>query len=405
MDWNRMKECIKCLNVAGYDTFLQETINISNDGICSQCVQWNNTLKDFLYQRKTAKAQLRRIFYQIKREKHEYDALLSLSGGKDSSTALILAKEKYKLNILAFTTDKGNFYNGIREKIIGLTDSLGVDHVFIKTPKNLMARLYRFGLKTLSTGGIQCKICGGLVHIPILSRFLLNYDIPALITGLDLWEIQAGYNNNFKKEKHLQNPFLYTFPTLKNRWNNYQMTINDCLHLLQRFSREDEFPKLAKKLKRITVELIRRYGLNSEELREFNRLEFFDIALTALEISSREKQLKLLKLYGWSPPQDIYTGEIVGTDCKIGGVINAITTYQQKRKMWSYRIRSGIITKNAAIEEILKEQPKISRICSTIKEIGLKKLENVLISGWNNCVYGPLYDINLINKINSALLT
>jgi len=339
----------------------------------------------------------------VKKKEYEYDALVSLSGGKDSSTALILAKEKYKLNVLSFTIDKGNFYRGVQETINELTDNLGVDHIFIKVPKSVMVPLFRFGISTLSTGGIQCKICAGLVHIPILSRFLLNHNIPIVLTGLDLWEIQDGYLFNLNQGMKIENPFLYTLPNLRSRWNKYQIPIEDCLNLLQRFSNGQTFLRLKKEFLQITNNLLSRYRLNSSEIEAVNKLKFYDIALTALEISSKKRQLELLKRYRWAPPRDLYTGELVGTDCKIGGVVNAIATFKQKRRMWSSRIRAGLVTKEEALEEIFRKKPNLTSICATLKELGFSQLENRLIAGWNNRIFGDLYDINLINEINKNL--
>ncbi len=396
-------ECKRCLNVETFDTLLQKPIRITTDGTCNQCIEWEKSSKEFLKFRREAKEQLPKIFEKVKKENYEYDALVSLSGGKDSSAALILAREKYDLNVLAFTTDKGNFYDGVKENINRLTDQLGVDHIFIRAPTLLLNRLFRFGISTLSTGGIQCKLCGGLVHVPMLSRFLMNYNIPIVITGLDLWEIQAGFNIEKSRNTKLVNPFLYTLPSLKKRWNQYQGTIDDCLNLLQRFSRKEEFLLLKVELMGLANELFFRYGLNSEEIKAFNNKNFYDIGLTAIEISSKQDQLQLLEGYGWQPPKDLFTGELVGTDCKIGGLVNAITTYNQKRKMWSYRIRSGLVQKASAIEEILKEKPNIERICKTLKQLGMKQLENRLIRGWENEKFKALYNLELIKKINAQL--
>ncbi len=396
-------ECKRCLNIETYDTLLSKPIRITPNGQCNQCLEWENSSKEFFEYRENAKTQLPKIFNKVKRKQHEYDALVALSGGKDSSVALILAKEKYDLNVLAFTTDKGNFYDGVKENINRLTDQLGVDHIFIKAPKPLLNRLFRFGISTLSTGGIQCKVCGGLAHVPILSRFLLNYDIPIVITGLDLWEIQTGFNLEKSRKTKVVDPFLYTLPSLKKRWNNYQGTINDCLSLIQRFSREEDFPQLQREFLDITSELVTRYGLSPKERKKFNKLKVYDIGLTAIEISTKKDQLALLEKYGWAPPRDLLTGELIGTDCRIGGLVNALTTFDQKRKMWSYRIRSGLVTKDEALEEITKKEPNLEQLCYTLHQLGMPQLVNRLKRGWQNHKFKGLYNQNVIEQVNAQL--
>lgn len=395
------KECRRCLNVEVFDTLHQKPIRINSDGICNQCLDSDKYSHELINYRNKALTLLPEIFKTIKSQNHEYDALVSLSGGKDSSAALILAKNKYKLKILAYTSDKGNFYDGVKEKIIELTDFLGVEHVFVEANISLMNEVFKFGISTLSTGGIQCKLCGGLVHIPLLSKFMLDHDIPIIITGLDLWEIQEGYIMERKQNTEVLNPFLFTLPSLKKRWNNYQSTINDCMNLLKRFASESQFPILKDEFLGIVNKLIKKYGLFPDEISEFNKLEFYDIALTAIEISNKKKQLELLKKFGWTRPRDLFTGEIIGTDCKIGGLINALTTFKQKRKMWSYRIRSGLVNKKEAIEEITKEESSIHQLYETLKQLGFSELNNRLRLGWDNKVFRELYNIDLINKINT----
>jgi hypothetical protein len=396
-------ECSRCLNVESYDNAMKQQISITPKGLCNQCVEWDKYLDEFTKYRRAAHEQLPKIFEKIKKEKHQYDALMALSGGKDSSAALILATKKYHLNVLAFTTDKGNFYDGIKEGIIQLTDNLGVDHIFIKTPKPLMNNAFRFGLSTLSIAGIQCKLCGGLVHLPIVSRFLLNYDITAMITGLDLWEIQGSLAFERKRDQTLINPFLYTTPALRAVWNDYNYTITTCLAYLQHFARESDFQQLKTEFLEIANALIARYGLSPPEIAAFKKFNFYEIGLTGIEISSKGEQVELLNKYGWKPARHMYNGELIGTDCKIGGLINTINSFKFKRRTWSYQIRSGLVDKQQALDEIYKKPPQYELLCMTLKELGINKWENRLSGGWNNSHFRDLYDLEVIAEINRRL--
>jgi len=398
-------ECTKCLNVNMYDTLLNMPIRITSKGLCNQCSQWEPKKNEFNRLLWEAKKEIQKIFERIKKDRHQYDALLWLSGGKDSSAALILAKEKYNLNILAITTDKGNFYDGVKENINCLTDRLGIDHVFLKAPKPLLNRIFRFGLTTLSTGGggIACTACSSFVHLPLASRFLLEYDIPLVITGIDRVDIQNGYFYESRKNINFANPFLNIFPTILNHSHLYEPTIKYLLDNLERFATIEEFPKLKTELLQIISELISRYALKEKEIEAYKQLGSQNISLTAIEISTKKELLHLLKNYGWVPPVDMYTGEIIGTDCKIGGILNAIFSSYQKRRTWSYRIRAGMVTKEEALAEIVKESPNISRICSTLKEIGLNKFENRLKCGWQNHIFRDYWNYELIQEINAHI--
>ena len=78
------KECQNCLNVEAFDTLLQKPIRITSNGLCNQCANWEVNSEEFYMYRKMAKEQLPKIFKKVKSEKHEYDEVVCLSGGKDS---------------------------------------------------------------------------------------------------------------------------------------------------------------------------------------------------------------------------------------------------------------------------------------------------------------------------------
>ena len=64
--------------------------------------------------------------------KHEYDCLISYSGGKDSTFALWFVKERLKLNPLAVTMDNHLLSPTTRDNILKVTERLSVDHIFVK---------------------------------------------------------------------------------------------------------------------------------------------------------------------------------------------------------------------------------------------------------------------------------
>ncbi|NVM04245.1 MAG: phosphoadenosine phosphosulfate reductase family protein [Candidatus Helarchaeota archaeon] len=397
--------CNNCFNINYFDPSTNRTIKIEENGLCSLCNQDLYDKGNFFALKGKVINELPKIFEKVKKEKHEYDAILWLSGGKDSSAALILAKEKYDLNLLAFTLDRGNHFKQTTENIRNLTDDLGVDHINIKIPKKIFGNIFKFGMQTMNITAICCKVCGSLMFIPISSKILLKYDIPIVINGIDLWEIYGAYLDQKWRENQNEinknfNQFYQYIPQFGQLLNDYKHIIKKIITLLNSYSKNNEhFEELKGEFLR-TIEPLKCYWLTEEEKRKFNEInkKIKYIPLTAIEISKKTELMDLLKKYNWKTPK-LPSGEIVGTDCQAGGIVNAIMSFDAKRKLWSYRILSGLVTKQQALDEINKPI-NFEPLKETMKHFGLKKLENRLKYGWKNPKYRRIYNLGVIDKLN-----
>jgi len=99
------QRCIKCV----MDTS-DEEINFNEEGICCHCQLFENVQRKSWFPNKEGKIKLNRIIDQIKYdgESSEYDCVIGLSGGVDSSyLAYVLKKEYPELRILAIHIDGG----------------------------------------------------------------------------------------------------------------------------------------------------------------------------------------------------------------------------------------------------------------------------------------------------------
>ena len=73
-------------------------ITFDKDGICSFCLSYQK--EEYL-----GEEELERIIASIKKEDNEYDCIVPLSGGRDSSYVLYMAKAIYDLRVLAVSYD------------------------------------------------------------------------------------------------------------------------------------------------------------------------------------------------------------------------------------------------------------------------------------------------------------
>jgi tRNA(Ile)-lysidine synthase TilS/MesJ len=119
-----------------------------------------------------------------------YDGLVALSGGKDSTYTLILLKNKYKLNLLAFTFD--NWFQSPRamENIKKITAHLNIDHLTIRpgfddfrAMMQLAAEKDIFPRKAMERATSICTICLSLIRFAGL-KLAVEKNIPILFLGM-----------------------------------------------------------------------------------------------------------------------------------------------------------------------------------------------------------------------------
>lgn len=90
-----MQVCTKCILNDNY-----HGISFNSDGICSFCSK-DNSFKPL------GEQHLINIFEKAKKKNPTYNALVPISGGKDSAYILHLAVNVYKLSVLTMTYDNG----------------------------------------------------------------------------------------------------------------------------------------------------------------------------------------------------------------------------------------------------------------------------------------------------------
>lgn len=109
--------------------------------------------------------------------KGDYDCLMMLSGGKDSSYALCRLAE-ITPRILAATLDNGFISDGAKENIRRVTEELGIEHRFLSTPA--MNEIFVDSLKR------HANVCNGCFKAIYTLGLKLARDegIPLIVTGL-----------------------------------------------------------------------------------------------------------------------------------------------------------------------------------------------------------------------------
>ena len=107
----------------------------------------------------------------------DYDCMMLLSGGKDSTYALAQLVQM-GLKVFAFTLDNGYISDGAKENIRRVVEALTVDHVFGTTPA--MNEIFVDSLER------HCNVCNGCFKTIYTLSMKMAYDmgIPVIVTGL-----------------------------------------------------------------------------------------------------------------------------------------------------------------------------------------------------------------------------
>ncbi|HBX50367.1 MAG: hypothetical protein A2275_12485 [Bacteroidetes bacterium RIFOXYA12_FULL_35_11] len=162
-----MKICSKCIINDKYPG-----ISFNEDGACSLCTvqkKYNPIGEDKLLD----------IFQKAKKISSKYDALVPLSGGKDSTFILHLAVNVYKLNVLAMTYDNGFFSPTALQNIQRSIEITKVKHIFCKPDTKVLKKIYR---STLLYSGDICGACDIGTKANIL-KVAKDYSCPIILYG------------------------------------------------------------------------------------------------------------------------------------------------------------------------------------------------------------------------------
>lgn len=163
-----MKTCNKCIINDNYPE-----IEFDENGTCSLC-------KKFEGFKPIGEEKLTEIFrYARQNKKSEYDAMVPISGGKDSTYILHLAVNVYNLKVLAMTYDNGLFNQVALDNIDRAIKKTGIDHVFRKPDQEVLRKIYKI---MISESGDICGACDIGTRANIF-KVAQDYSVPLILFG------------------------------------------------------------------------------------------------------------------------------------------------------------------------------------------------------------------------------
>lgn len=187
------KRCTKCLMPENYPN-----ISFNSNGVCSYCLgeQHFGVMNDPKIRRTMVeKESLREDFETTVREcrgQGEYDCLVPLSGGKDSSYLVYLLQQQYGLKVLTLTVDTGLLSPRAIPNIERVITRLNVDHILFTPKADFFKKLYHYFLthvkferkkyEEIGYTGTVCHSCCEAIH-SIALRVAAERGIPFVALG------------------------------------------------------------------------------------------------------------------------------------------------------------------------------------------------------------------------------
>jgi len=174
-DLNR--SCNRCILSGSFPR-----IQFDEEGVCSVCRDYDQWTKEWKLKMPQNRQNLEKICKAAKAKNKHFDALIPLSGGKDSTYVLYVASQQLELKCLAYTLDFGYLSDFAKRNIENTCRKLGVEHVYYCFNQDLMNRL--FALFIRKTGWF-CSVCMRAIEMS-QSIVWKMYDTPLVITGSSL---------------------------------------------------------------------------------------------------------------------------------------------------------------------------------------------------------------------------
>ncbi|HET9279132.1 MAG TPA: amino acid adenylation domain-containing protein, partial [Flavitalea sp.] len=318
--------CIRCGLPSNYPQ-----AEFDEKGVCNYCLSFEdyrqNAQKYF-----RSPADLQKIFDKSKAERQgEYDCLMLLSGGKDSTYALAQLVAM-GIRVLAYTLDNGYISESAKANIRRVVNVLGVDHVFGETPA--MNEIFIDSLKRYSN---VCNGCFKTIYT-LSTQFALNKKIPFIVTGLS------------------RGQFFETRLTEELFWKDDVETIDKTiLEARKSYHRVNDAVK----------NLLDTSIFNEDSV--FEKVQFLDF-YRFFDVDFEEMMNYLDKHLPWIRPSD--TGR--STNC----LINQVGIYVHKKERgysnyafpYSWDVRMGHKTREVSLDEINEEidENEVTRILAEI---------------------------------------
>ena len=165
-------------------------VTFNRDGICNYCLNYQK-------ERYFGEEELEKIIASIIKEENEYDCIVPLSGGRDSTYILYMAKAIYNLKVLAVSYD--NEFR-IDQALINMKNAcqrLNVDFISVRSKRDIAQKIVKSSIRS-SISPKRLGICHACSYgyRSVTYRVAEKYKVPLILWG----ESQAEATQDMEKK-------------------------------------------------------------------------------------------------------------------------------------------------------------------------------------------------------------
>ena len=345
---NDTTRCTRCILPSSYPD-----IGFDDAGVCSFCHGEMQNAQ--LPEDRKNKADLDKIIHAHKRNNAKYDAIVGLSGGKDSTYVAYYLKKEYDLKILALNYDIGYRSPYAIQNLETVADKLDMDLVTIRPKKSFLVRLFAHFLKNRGEFCSVCNNLGYLIGASFVRSQKLSLGFSALAVG--------GWSKKYEFQQSVSVTSMQYF---------FENLTDDLFQdLLAQPFIDSEVVMRFKKLHDPRQAQIGSDGHKQMGEYAMNFIQLPDY----IDWNIRQIPHILTRELGWAHPDDLHESHF---DC----LLFPIKEYLKFKKYGltqetiknSVLIREGLMTREEALQRTRMEQTEEPSVMKTfLGEVGLKK--------------------------------
>ncbi len=177
--FRNMQYCIRCCMPIS-----NEGMQFDEMGICQACQSAEQKIHiDWVVREKT----LRELLDRYRSLGNDYDCIVPISGGKDSTFQLHVMTKVYKMRVLAVTFSHNWLSEAGKFNLHNALEKFSVDHIMFTPNRDLVNRLARQSLLKIGDACWHCH--AGVGAFPL--QIAVKYRIPLLIWGESIADVSG----------------------------------------------------------------------------------------------------------------------------------------------------------------------------------------------------------------------